>query len=104
MSKLRLDAIVYGRVQGVSFRYYTQREARRLNISGWVANLPDGTVRVVAEGQDTAIRQLANFLNQGPPAARVEHVKADWLPVTHEFRDFAIKLQVNGMRDRDKQT
>lgn len=92
MKTNRLEAIVYGRVQGVSFRYYTQREARRLGLTGWVANLPDGTVRVVAEGTDTAIRQFATFLNQGPPAARVEHVKADWLPATNEFQNFSVKL------------
>lgn len=91
-SSKRLDAIIYGRVQGVSFRYYTQREARRLGLTGWVTNLPDGTVRAIAEGPDTAVRQFTAFLNQGPPAARVEHVKADWLPATNEFQNFSIKM------------
>lgn len=95
MKHLRLEAIVYGRVQGVSFRYYTQREARRLGVTGWVANLPDGSVHVVAEGSDTAMRHFAAFLHQGPPAARVEHVKADWLPTTNEFQNFSINMSTS---------
>jgi hypothetical protein len=48
--KQRVEATVYGRVQGVSFRYYTQQKARQLGLTGWVANHPDGSVRLVAEG------------------------------------------------------
>ena len=49
-SLARLEATVFGLVQGVYFRQYTWQEARQLNLVGWVANQPDGTVRVVAEG------------------------------------------------------
>ena len=49
----RLHVIVEGRVQGVSFRYYTALTARRYNLTGWVRNLPDGTVETVAEGEQT---------------------------------------------------
>lgn len=85
----RLTALVRGHVQGVAFRNYTQREAKRLKVTGWVANLPDGTVKVVAEGPDEALTQLAQWLHKGSPWARVDHVDAQWSAATGEFRRFA---------------
>ena len=82
----RLEANVYGTVQGVFFRQYTLHEARRLGLRGWVANQYDGTVRIVAEGQERSLQEMARFLLQGSPGARVEHVKADWLEATDEYR------------------
>jgi len=63
---------VRGRVQGVSFRYYTVGEARKLDLSGTVANLPDGSVEAVVEGEEGKIRNLIDMLRIGPPASRVE--------------------------------
>jgi acylphosphatase len=73
-----LHAIVRGRVQGVSFRYYTQEQALRLRLSGWVRNRPDGSVEVAAEGPRADLEQLLAFLHHGPPAARVADVQAEW--------------------------
>lgn len=87
----RLEATVYGLVQGVFFRQFTLREAQRLNVVGWVANLPDGTVRVVAEGEEPALRSLLDFLRQGPPAAQVERVAVDWSTGAGEFIDFRVR-------------
>jgi acylphosphatase len=87
----RLEAIVHGLVQGVSFRYYTRQQAQRLGLTGWVANRPDGTVQVVAEGPDTALGTFSNFLLAGPPHARVDLVAADWLDATGEFRGFTVR-------------
>lgn len=87
----RLEAIVFGYVQGVSFRYYTRREAVRLQLSGWVANQYDGTVKVVAEGSQESLQELAKFLLNGSPAARVDHVKADWLDATNKYSDFNVR-------------
>lgn len=87
----RLEATVTGRVQGVSFRYYTQRAAQRLELTGWVANQHDGGVRVVAEGPEAALQQLARFLQQGPPAARVAQVDARWFPAVGEFDSFQVR-------------
>ena len=87
----RVEAIVFGYVQGVSFRYYTQREAERLQLTGWVANQYDGTVKVVAEGSQDSLQELASFLLRGSPAARVDHVKADWLDSTNEFSNFTVR-------------
>ena len=87
----RIEATIYGRVQGVAFRHYTQNEARRHHVVGWVANRPDGTVRVVAEGQPGSIQALAAWLHEGPPAARVEFVDLRELDATGEFGDFEVR-------------
>lgn len=87
----RLEAIVYGRVQGVAFRYYTQARARQLQLAGWVANRPDGTVRVVAEGSEGMLKELAAWLSNGPPAAHVDYVDARWMNATGEFVTFEIR-------------
>ncbi len=87
----RLTAIIYGRVQGVAFRDYTQREATRLKLTGWVANLPNGAVKVVAEGPAEALTQLEQWLHKGSPAARVAQVDVQWSEATGEFRRFVVQ-------------
>lgn len=87
----RVEATVFGYVQGVSFRYYTRREAERLQLTGWVANQYDGTVKVVAEGTHDSLQELASFLLYGSPTARVEHVKVDWLDAMNEFSNFTVR-------------
>jgi acylphosphatase len=74
----RVHARIRGRVQGVAFRAYTQDEAERLGLSGWVRNREDGSVELWAEGDETALRTLIAWCKHGPPAARVESVDADW--------------------------
>ena len=87
----RLTAIVYGRVQGVSFRHYTRLEAQQLGLVGWVANRPDGAVQVVAEGGKLPLEQLAAFLQHGPVMAHVTEVVAQWQEATGEFGRFDIR-------------
>ncbi len=87
----RLEATVYGRVQGVSFRYYTQQRANELNLTGWVANKPDRTVRVVAEGPTDQLEKLLSWLWRGSPAAHVEKVVTVWQEATQEFTRFTIR-------------
>lgn len=72
--KIRIHAFVSGKVQGVFFRASTREEAERLGLRGWVKNLPDGRVELVAEGEDESIRKLIGFLHKGPPRAGVEKV------------------------------
>ena len=78
----RLDAVVAGRVQGVGFRYYVVREARRLGLDGWTANEVDGSVRVVADGPRDTLEVLLDALSEGPPASIVERVVVNWPPVS----------------------
>jgi acylphosphatase len=88
----RLHAIVYGRVQGVSFRFYTRDEADALGLTGWVANRDDGSVEVVAEGPRAMLDRLAAWLQHGPPTARVTNVQIDFLPPIDQFDRFTIEL------------
>lgn len=90
MSSKRLQVIVRGRVQGVFFRSSTQREARRLGLTGWVSNRRDGAVELVAEGNEDELRELLGFCNRGPSAARVDKVDVRWRSYTGEFADFRI--------------
>ena len=69
-----VQARVSGRVQGVSFRWYTEEEARRLGVTGWVRNDPDGSVLVHAEGDDAAVDALVAWCRTGPSLARVSDV------------------------------
>ena len=69
-----VQARVTGRVQGVSFRWYTQERARSLGVTGWVGNEPDGSVLVHAEGEDDAVDALVEWCRTGPSMARVSDV------------------------------
>jgi acylphosphatase len=88
----RLHAHVYGRVQGVSFRFYTVDAAVSLGLTGWVANRYDDSVEVVAEGPHAALQQLLELLHQGPSMARVDQVQHEFLPATREFKRFSIEM------------
>lgn len=74
--------VVRGRVQGVGFRWFVEREARALGISGWVRNNSDGSVEVLASGTREQLSGLRSRLQQGPRASRVDNVEeADAKPV-----------------------
>lgn len=88
---MRLEAKVYGRVQGVFFRQTTLHEARQLNLTGWVRNEPDGTVQVIAEGDEQALRQFYAYLRQGPPGARVERIVENWQNAAPQFPQFSVR-------------
>jgi acylphosphatase len=66
--------VVQGRVQGVGFRYSVQRMAQQRGVSGWVANLPDGSVEAVFEGDAEAVERLVDFCRDGPRGADVGSV------------------------------
>ena len=77
-SPLRLHAYVSGRVQGVGFRYFVMQAAIDCHLTGWVRNLHDSRVEVVAEGPHEALDQLLAALRKGPMSAVVEDVKYDF--------------------------
>ena len=89
--RLRLDATVMGRVQGVGFRYFVLREATGLGLDGWVANTPSGAVRCVAEGPRRALDELLEQLRQGPPAAIVDRVSEAFMPATGGLGTFTVR-------------
>jgi acylphosphatase len=75
----------------VGFRYFVVDRARRLRLSGWVANLPDGSVRCVAEGDEGSLQELLGALWNGPAAARVDAVSVAWSDGTAEFAGFGTR-------------
>jgi acylphosphatase len=87
----RLDATVRGDVQGVGFRFFVLRQAARLGLVGWVANAPDGSVRVVAEGGRDALDELAGLLRRGPAGATVTDVEAHRASATNSFSRFEVR-------------
>ena len=90
-AEVRLEAAVRGRVQGVGYRYYVLGLARDLRLRGWVANAPDGSVEVVAEGAVDSIERLENALRSGPSGAVVERVHAVRSPAAGTFEGFSIR-------------
>jgi acylphosphatase len=90
--KVRAHIHVSGRVQGVFFRDHTQRWARSLSVTGWVRNVEDGNVEVLAEGERENIESLISHLEEGPPMAVVESVDVNWQGYRGEFHDFRITL------------
>ncbi len=92
-SRARVHARVHGHVQGVNFRYYTTRTARRLGVKGWVANRRDGTVETVAEGERSDLDEFVDFLHRGSPAASVEQVDVEWKEPKDEFDGFRVRYR-----------
>jgi acylphosphatase len=86
----RLHALIIGRVQGVSFRYFVMENAETLNLLGWVRNRWDGSVEVTAEGTRQDLEQLLQALHTGPPMARVDHVEFEWQDFIGEFKSFKL--------------
>lgn len=89
--KKKFKAIVRGRVQGVYFRASTRDVAQDLDLGGYVRNLPDGSVEVVAGGEPESIDRLLSFLRRGPDHAEVESVDVDWDPSADAPRPFGIR-------------
>jgi len=77
---MRRHYVVSGRVQGVGFRQFTAEKAQRLNLSGWVRNLPDGNVEAEAQASAEALDAFEKFLRQGPSYGRVDRLLVDELP------------------------
>src|SRR3954466_8217057 len=88
---LTLRYVVKGRVQGVGFRFFVEREARKLGIIGWVRNNPDGAVEVLATGTQAQHAALKAQLHQGPPAARVDIVDESTAPPVANLNTFRIE-------------
>jgi acylphosphatase len=91
----RLVAVVRGSVQGVGFRWFVEREAARLGLVGWVANLPDGAVEVVAEGADTLLGQLVLQLWEGPMGSSVSDVEVRHEPARGNLVGFTIRSRAH---------
>lgn len=88
--RARLHAFSSGRVTGVFYRMFVLNEAQALGLTGWVRNLVDGRVEVVAEGSREGLQRLVKRLVKGPGGAAVEHVETEWEACLNEFDRFRI--------------
>ena len=91
MAVICLHAYVSGRVQGVWFRQSTKEKSDTLGLMGWVRNLNDGRVEVVASGEEQAVRQLEAWLGSGPELATVAEVESHFIEQTEEYSSFSIE-------------
>ena len=85
-----VQILVSGRVQGVSFRYFTLRAAERLGLVGWAKNLPGGEVEVRVRGPESVLELFRGELRQGPPASRVDDLVESELEAPLEGSGFRI--------------
>ncbi len=84
----RIEIRIYGLVQGVGFRAYTRRRALDLGLRGFAKNEIDGSVYVVAEGEEDKLMKLLEYVKKGP--GRVENVSYTIMEASGEFSDFYI--------------
>ena len=87
----RLHAIIDGRVQGVGFRYFVQKEAETAGVHGWVRNRFDEQVEVVVEGTHQVLEDLVERFRGGPRGAYVTQIDITWEPASGEFQGFEIR-------------
>lgn len=85
-----IHAIVSGRVQMVMFRDFTTRKARKVGVKGFVQNLADGTVEVVAQGEKVALERLIAYLHKGSILSHVENVAVNWRIPQKNFDSFTL--------------
>ena len=88
---VRAHLLISGIVQGVFFRAHTRNQARSLNLTGWVRNMNDGRVEVIAEGPRSKINEFISWCHKGPAAASVLGVDIVWEQATSEFTDFHVR-------------
>jgi acylphosphatase len=88
----RVHLIISGRVQGVFYRANTRHFASELRVKGWVRNLQDGKVEVVAEGGKNALDRLIEFCRKGPEGSIVENIDIKWEKPSDEFTSFDVRF------------
>ncbi|ADD69740.1 acylphosphatase [Denitrovibrio acetiphilus DSM 12809] len=86
----RLHAVVYGRVQGVGYRAVVQKRAATLGVCGYVRNMPDGTVEIVAEGTEQVLIDLIDIANEGSGWCSVEKIDVAYSAAEGNLEDFSI--------------
>ncbi len=85
------SGVIKGRVQGVGFRYFAKTMAEELNLTGWVRNLTDGSVEILAIGPVPALEQFMQRLKTGPVGSRVQSADFHWFQELEEFNRFEIR-------------
>lgn len=85
-----LHLVVKGRVQGVYFRHYTQKQANKLQVYGWVKNLPNGDVEIIAQGKPAALQAFQQWCQTGPLLAKVSELIVNQMANVQPFTSFEI--------------
>ncbi len=87
---LEINCIACGKVQGVSYRVYVQDSATKLDLVGYVKNLPDGKVEVVAQGTIDILKDFIEYLHEGSLMANVESIAVDWATPKVTYDEFSV--------------
>ena len=90
MGRSRYHLFISGKVQGVGFRFRTKIKAKKLGLVGWVKNLDDGRVEIVAEGEEEKLNELVDWVKSSPFLSKVEEVKLLKEEPRNEFDNFTI--------------
>ena len=88
----RVHVFVSGRVQGVAYRYFVERRAAEIPVTGWVRNLRDGRVEIMAEGEKADLEGVLGVLRQGPRMANVDDLDILWEDYRGDYEDFRIEF------------
>ncbi len=96
LEEVRAHLHVRGRVQGVSFRYYTRQQALARGVKGWVRNLWDGRVEAVFQGDGERVKQVIAWCKHGPTSARVDEIRMDWETPQEACTGFEIRPTARG--------
>jgi len=91
VEKAAAEIYVSGRVQGVGYRFFAERLAAELAVTGWAMNLSDGRVMLQIEGGKRQVAKFVEGLKEGPRMARVSEVSVSWMPFQGRHREFSIK-------------
>jgi acylphosphatase len=89
--KKHIHVLYTGRVQGVGFRFTAEESARQLGVVGWVKNLRDGRVELVAEADEKILAQFLNEIRTGPMRNFIKDTEVTWGTATNEFDEFEIR-------------
>lgn len=92
MQHRRLALTVFGRVQGVGFRFFTKRNADRFGVTGWVRNCSDGSVAMEVQGASESVEQFRTTVKEGPSFAKVRSFQESELPFVSDEHSFTIRF------------
>lgn len=102
MAERELRIAVYGRVQGINFRYYAKKYCITEGINGYVANKEDGSVEIVAQASEEKLKKLLEWVRKSPGFSKVEKIDAEWKVAGKKYEGFEIAYTDNFIIDKAK--
>lgn len=89
---IQYEIKITGRVQGVGYRYFAVQKAKEMDINGWVKNLVDGSVLIIAQGIEEEIKTFTDYLYIGPTRSHVDKISTCVMQITTVFDSFSVKF------------